>query len=119
MIYGLKYYRYEDRLRMIGLTTLEQRRKRANVIEVFKIINGLDKLHTNDFFELREKSNTRGHCPKLFKKRFRFDGGKYFLIILKLNNYYKCSGCIFYSNNCRYYKIKTSPCLIGYLTLKR
>ena len=45
MIYGFKDYRYEDRLRMIGLTMLEERRKRADIIEVFKIINGLNELH--------------------------------------------------------------------------
>ena len=46
MIYGLKDYIYENRLRMIGLTTLEERRMRAEIIEFFKIIDGLDKLHT-------------------------------------------------------------------------
>ena len=59
-------YSYEDRLRMIGLTTLEQKKKkRADIIEVFKIINGLDKLHIEHFFELREKGSTRGHCLKV------------------------------------------------------
>ena len=54
MIYVLKDYSYEDRLRMIGLTTLGERRKKADIIEVFKIINSLDKLHIKHFFELRE-----------------------------------------------------------------
>jgi len=33
---------YEDRLRMLGLTTLETRRLRGDFIEVFKFFKGSD-----------------------------------------------------------------------------
>jgi len=40
---------YEDRLRMLGLTTLETHRLRGDLIEVFKIFKGLDNVRYTDF----------------------------------------------------------------------
>ena len=41
MAEGLEGYSYEDRLRILGLTTLETRFLRADLIEVLKILRGL------------------------------------------------------------------------------
>jgi len=59
------------------LTTLETRRTRADLIEVYKIIHGMEGLRVEDFFEMLHVSNTRGHSYKIFKKSFRTDFGKY------------------------------------------
>ena len=40
MVEGLEGYSYRDRLRILGLTTLETRFLRADLIEVFKILKG-------------------------------------------------------------------------------
>jgi len=40
---------YEDRLRMLGLTTLETRRLRVDLIEVFKFFKGFDNVTYTDF----------------------------------------------------------------------
>ena len=44
LIPGLRDFRCEERLKECGLTTLETRRLRGDQIEVFKIINGYEKL---------------------------------------------------------------------------
>ena len=44
MVEGLEGYSYEDRLRILGLTTLETRFLRADLIEVFKILRGFENL---------------------------------------------------------------------------
>ena len=68
MMEGLEGYSYSDRLRILGLTTLETRFVRADLIEVYKIFNGLDSLDPGRFF-VRDVGVTRGHSYKLFKKR--------------------------------------------------
>ena len=57
---------YEDRLRMLGLTTLETRRLRGDLIEVFKIFKGFDNVTYADFFTLSD-TGLRGHEYKLNK----------------------------------------------------
>ena len=41
-------------------------RKRADLIQVFKIIKGIDFIPIDDFFQISE-STTRGHRFKIFK----------------------------------------------------
>ena len=43
-------YSYENRLRILGLTTLETRFLRADLIEVFKILRGFENWVRIDFF---------------------------------------------------------------------
>ena len=47
---GLRYVRYEERLKECGLTTLETRRLRGDQIQVFKILNGYENIDSNIFF---------------------------------------------------------------------
>ena len=77
MIEGFKGLGYEIRLKKLHLTTLETRRARADLIEVYKIIRGLEGLRSEDFFEMKHERNTRGHMYKIFKKSFRTNFGKY------------------------------------------
>ena len=74
MIKGLEGYDYLERLRILGLATLEMKFVRADLIEVYKIFNGLDSLDLGRYF-VREVGVTRGHSFKLFKKRVSLDVG--------------------------------------------
>ena len=76
MIEGLEGLSYLGRLGVLGLTTLETRFLRADLLEVYKIFNGLDSLNAERFF-VREVGMTRGHSYKLYKRRVRLDVGKY------------------------------------------
>jgi len=58
---------YEDRLRTVGLTTLETRRLRADMVEVYKILRGFEGTDEVNIFQKRV-GRTRGHDWKLFKK---------------------------------------------------
>ena len=64
---------YEQRLKILGLPTLLYRRKRCDLIQVYKILNHIDKLDTSSFFELHEGSRTRGHNFKLKKRSSRLN----------------------------------------------
>ena len=69
MVPGCRGLQYPDRLEMCGLTTLEERRARGDMILVFRILNDLIPLNKNDFFQLDSSRRTRGHDYKLIKPR--------------------------------------------------
>ena len=60
-------FKYETRFKKLGLTTLETRRLRDDLIEVFKILKGYDDIGEDIFF-VRSKSSLRGHQLKLQKR---------------------------------------------------
>ena len=57
------------RLNECGLTTLETRRLRGDQIEVFKILNGYEKIARNMFSSVKEERRTRRHGVTLAKKQ--------------------------------------------------
>ena len=61
---------YEDRLRCLRLWTLEERRNRQDLIEVFKMYRGLSNISLHKVFIMDTNSKgTRGHTFKLVKTR--------------------------------------------------
>ena len=57
---------YADRLIILGLPTLEYRRLRANVIQVYKILNQIDRVDIDKFFNMSAawRSSNLGHSLK-------------------------------------------------------
>ncbi len=51
MISGLKGNSYEERLRELGLTTLEERGHQADMVQTFKILRGFDKVKSDTWFQ--------------------------------------------------------------------
>ena len=60
---------YPLRLQKLNLTTLEYRRKRNDIIEVFKIFEGYNDVNYKKFFDQPVASITRGHKYKITKNR--------------------------------------------------
>ena len=52
LITGLKGETYLEKLHELGLLTLDQRRKRFDLIQTFKIIRGYDKVEADTWFNL-------------------------------------------------------------------
>ena len=77
MMVGTRGKGYEERLHMLGMTTLETRRIRGDLIEVFKIMKGFDKVEEQHFFNRAVGMRTRGHDLKLSKPRCRLDCRKF------------------------------------------
>ena len=59
---------YPERLKRLNLTTLHYRRKRADMLQVYRIVNQIDNINLETFFTLNTHS-TRGHAWKLNKPR--------------------------------------------------
>lgn len=78
MIQGYRNYSYPQRLQYTRLTTLEERRDRGDLIEVYKFISGINKVDYKKFFTISNNNRTRGHKYKLEKSRSRLDIRKNF-----------------------------------------
>ena len=78
MVPGLRGLEYEERLERLNLMTLEERRNRSDLIELFRISRGLSAIPWNLFFRADNSERTRGHSRKLVKESFRLDIRKYF-----------------------------------------
>ena len=70
MLPSIQNLSYTERLRYLGLPTLQYRRIRADLVEVYKIINNVDKIDSSKLFP-RPVTVTRGHKHKIFKKHCR------------------------------------------------
>jgi len=66
----------DERLRMVGLTTLETRKLRADMVEVYKILRGFEGTDEVNIFQ-RRVGCTRGHEWTLYKMQVRLDAGKF------------------------------------------
>ena len=64
MVWGLKGLNSEERRKKLGLMTLDQRRDRGDLIEVFKMLKGLTRINPGMFWEVRD---ARGG-PRLVKE---------------------------------------------------
>ena len=76
MIHNIRNLSYEDRLRKLNLHSLERRRTRGDMIEVFKWFNGINKGDINRVLKIHNEDRTRNNGFKLDKFRFRKDIGK-------------------------------------------
>jgi len=80
---------YQERLQCLKLWTLEERRNRQDLIEIFKIGNGLSSIKLNEHFTVDDIiKGTRGHSWKLAKFRCTRDCCKYFFsnrVIIRWN----------------------------------
>ena len=57
LVYGLRGLNAEERRKKLGLMTLEERRERGDLIEVFKILKGLTRIDPAEFWEVRDARN--------------------------------------------------------------
>jgi len=49
MVQGIQHWKYDDRLKYVGLMHLERRRVRSDLIETFKVMKGMYDITTESF----------------------------------------------------------------------
>ena len=77
MIPEIRHLDYPSRLKAVNLTTLETRRTRADLLEVFKIFKGIEDIDPTELFSTEHARSTRGHPYKITKLHSRLDVRKY------------------------------------------
>ena len=110
MIMDFRGMSYEERLSRLKLTTLETRRLRGDLIEVFKIMKGFDNIDYHDFFVL-STNQFRGHSLKLFKVRFDTNCGKFVFSNRVIDKWNLLTEDIISSNTVNGFKAKLDPFL--------
>ena len=74
---------YKERLHKLKLWTLEERRNRQDLIEVFTIFKGFSRISPEKLFHFDDRSKgTKGHCLKLVKVRCTRDSRRHFFLII-------------------------------------
>ena len=74
MVKDLRKMEYEERLRRLKIITLENRRLRGEMIETWKILNGIEDIDCSQFFQMATCShNLRGNSMRLFAMTNKLD----------------------------------------------
>ena len=68
IVKDLRNVEYPERLKILNLTRLEDRRTRGDMILTYRLLNGLEDIDYRKFFTLDDRTyNLRGHSKKLKK----------------------------------------------------
>ena len=108
MIPGLSLLSYEERLKELNLFSIERRHIRGDMIQIYKIIHGLDRLDFSTFFELTRDVipyNIKGHSLLLKVKESRLDIRKYFFSVRAVSLWNKLSEMTVSSRSLNVFKI--------------
>ncbi|GAB0183625.1 hypothetical protein GRJ2_000827800 [Grus japonensis] len=81
MIRGLEHLSYEDRLRKLGLFSLEKRRLQGDLVAAFQYLKGAYKKAGEGLVTRAWSDRTRGNGLKLKEDRFKLDRRKEFFSV--------------------------------------
>ena len=76
MLRGLQHLSYKDRLRELGLFSLEKRRLWGDLSAAFPYLKGDYKQEGSQLFTRDDDGRTSGKCLKLMEERFKLDSGE-------------------------------------------
>ena len=89
LLHGIKDLSYPQRLKTLDLAmlTLIYRRRRADMLQIYRIIKGIDQVKQEEHFILAGRTSTRGHWYKIVKARFNTTLKQHLLGVRAINNW--------------------------------
>ena len=81
MIQGLEHLSYEEKLRDLDLFSLEKRRLRGDLINIYKYLRGGGQTDVANLFSMVCGDRTRGNGCKIEHRKFRTDMQKNFFTV--------------------------------------
>ena len=103
MIADIGHKSYSRRLEELNLFSLEQRRTRGQLIQVFKILKGIDKIDYTRMFSLNNDA-TRGNGLKLKVKRYNTNQYGNFFTNSIVNKWNALPSCVVNTNTLEAFK---------------
>ena len=97
------------RLLKTKLLSLEMRRLRSDLIELFKIMHNSEGVKREDFFQLRTATGRRGHSLTILKQHCRLNVRKYFFTHRVVDTWNKLSEDIVNSKTVNSFKNQIDP----------
>ena len=111
MIRGLEHLSYEDRLRELGLFSLEKRRLCGDLLAAFQNLKGAYKKDGDKFFSKACCGRTRSNGFKLSEGRFRLDIGKKFFTMRVMKHWNRLSGEVVDTPSLETFKVRLDGAL--------
>ena len=111
MVPGMKYLSYEDRLRELGLFSLEKRRLQGDLIAAFQYLKGSDKKEGDRLFSRVCGDRTRGHGFKLKEDRFRLDIRKKSFVVRVARHWNRLPSYMFDAPSLETFKVRLDQAL--------
>ena len=119
MVHSIRLLKYSDRMRELGLPSLQYRRIRADLSDVFKILNGIDNYEKSQLFHTQPLQRTRGHSQKLFKRQFRLDLRRRFFSQRVIDDWNNLSENVISSDSINQFKSRLNYGKINQLNLSQ
>jgi len=100
------YLDYTDRCKQISILPLVERRRRGALIETYKLMTGKVGVSWDNFFELNNRRDTKGHIYKLIKPFCRLDIRMNFFSPVVVNDWNALSKDVVISTSTNQFKNK-------------
>jgi hypothetical protein len=114
MVSGLKGKTYIEKLKELNILSLADRRTRFDLIQVFKIVKGIDNVPLNTWFEFQPDRSTRGSHHLNIKIKFRkTDVAKNFFSVRAAKNWNELPSLIKDSPNLYCFKKRLDKHMFG------